>query len=419
MVLTKRDKKSDKKSDKKTNKNKKTNKKTDKTKDVAVANTKVSAIKKTNKKTNKKGISKFTSESKKVNREKNEDMRQKGITVRVEHRFEDLIAGSNESRIIGHTSIPCALTWYNACRALIKCVFGYAGIHVPAFTEACGMKGTIQFKYYDDWHSSTLNTSVYSIPTTTPLTWDALSGSVAEFIRTLGVVGKEPDKMRWISIEYLPEDAFNKNYPGRINLPMSQMYVTIHSKSMLKFQNQSGVYREATPAELYASTDDVDAIPVEVYTYYVTGNLFIHQNTRKSAAIGMAGLGFDETFTNNQVGSEPVPAHQILNCTGKDKFILDPGHIKTSIMSYKKKILFSQLIRMLFRRGPGSGTNPWDFQVDGYVKSLGHARALHIDRVVGREVGKVRLGGELEVKQNIMVEAKQNFATDQVEFQIN
>ena len=375
------------------------------------SNTKVSYVK-------KGGYSgvlagKIKKPGKRINRKYN-NMQQLGISTREEVRFQDDIGTNNESRLIGHTSLPVRATYYNMWRAIIKALALKLGIHIPALTESVSLGATLYILYYENWTTNVVSTANYVINPLTSYTWQSLADAVADWFLSFGSLFSntaDPTRIRWDRIRFVPSALIDGSV---VELPFSQLFITVYSKSMLKFQNQSGVYKGTEPKE--ASTDDVDNVPVECHTYYIKGNQFIHQNRKSSAPIGFSFLGFDQTFNNNVVGSEPVPANQILNCTGKDKIMMDPGQIKTSIISYKKKMLVSQLIRMLVRK---VGTGAWIFNDDCYVKSLGHARALHIDRVIGAFSGKVRLMGECELKQVVMVNGTRNTATDQYEKQTN
>jgi len=376
------------------------------------SNTKVSYVKKGG----QAGVlaGKIKKPGKKINRKYN-TMQQLGISTREEVRFQDDIGTNNESRLIGHTSLPVRATYYNMFRAIVKALALKVGIHVPALTETVILSGTLTIVYYENWTTNTISTSTYNISPLIVYTWQTLADGIADWFLSFGSLFSntaDPTRIRWDRIRFIPTSVMDGNV---VELPFSQLFITVNSKSMLKFQNQSGVYKGAgEPKE--ATTDDVDNVPVECHTYYVTGNQFIHQNRKSSATVGLSFLGFDQTFTNNVVGSEPVPAHQILNCTGKDKIMMDPGHIKTSIISYKKKMLVTQLMRLLVRK---VGSGAWVFNDDAYVKALGHSRALHIDRVIGAFSGKVRLMGECELKQVVMVNGTRNTATDQYEKQTN
>jgi len=87
------------------------------------SNTKVSYVKKGGMSGRLAG--KLRKKGKKVNRKYN-SMQQKGILYREEFRFQDDIGTANESRLVGHTSIPIRATYYNVFRALIKCLMAKA-----------------------------------------------------------------------------------------------------------------------------------------------------------------------------------------------------------------------------------------------------------------------------------------------------
>lgn len=377
------------------------------------ANTKVSHVRKGG--MYGKLAGKLKKKGKRVNRNYSA-LKQKGILTREEFRFQDDIATNNESRVIGHTSLPIRATYYNLFRALIKSVMLKAGVTVPALTETTQIKGSFQIFYYSDWSTGTLLNNAYAFGGLNPLTWKVIMDGFADWFLTLqGAAGNDPLRIRWKSFEYRPEVTYVAENLSRVIIDLGQTYCTIHSKSMLKIQNQSGVYKGAGAEVEDATSDDVDCVPIELSTYYVTGNQFIHQSARTSIPVGLGFLGFQTTYFNSNPGSEPPPAYEILNCTNRVKITMDPGHIKTSIISYKKKMLFGQALRLLIRRSSTGQSFEWND--NAYIKNAGHSRILHADRVIGATSGKVRLMGEVEVQQTVMVSANRNVATDQYETQ--
>lgn len=344
---------------------------------------------------------------------------QKGITTREEFRATDSHDGGNESRLIGHTSLPVRATYYNIFRALVKCIMLKAGAHIGSLEDAIlGTGGSCAIRYYTNWQSTTLLTKDFTVGNN--ITWKQFTDGLADFF--LNNFDEDPQVIRFVQIEFIPDASYNSNMYSRQCLSFNQTKIHINSKSQLKFQNQSAIYREAVLGEYEAQADDVNNVPLECHTYYCKGNQFIHQNRRKSATIGYGFLGFDETYIKNTPGAEPVPAYQILNCTGKDKYIVDPGHIKTSVISYKGTLPFLDVLRKLVRKQDqtGPGLKKWEFNDNAFIKSLGHARAIHCDRVVGSTdavSAKVKLMVEIELTQQMAVIGKMNTSTDQYEVQ--
>lgn len=342
-------------------------------------------------------------------------MSQKGITTREEFRKADTGLTANESRFIGHTSLPVRATYYNMFRAVIKMLMLKAGIHIDALTSittfASANVPRINVKYYTSWQPLASLASNTWTPTGAEAsgTWKVFCDAFADWILTLPQ--EDPRNVRWFSIELLPPAAYNSAGPQRIIVPLAQFKIHIVSKSMLKFQNQSGKYATETDV---LQTDDLNNVPVEVNMYYVKGNQFINQNRKSSAAQGLNFLGFDETYVQNQIGSEPAPAYEITNCTGKSKVYMDPGHIKTSIISYRKSLSFGALMRMFVKKTVGTAVG-WEFADDTYNKSLGHCRGIHVDRVIGSKEGQVRLLIELELQQQVACTGYIDTHTDQYE----
>jgi len=207
---------------------------------------------------------KFRKKGKKVKRSYN-PMTQQGILTREEFRFQDNVATQNETRLIGHTSVPVRATWYNIFRALIKTIFAKAGVTMPALTDTTDVKGEIKLQFYTDWSTGAFVSANWTIPVNggNPITWKVLADGYADYILTLGVSNYEPDKLRFKTIEYVPEASYASKNVSRVQLSFSQLYCTVHSKSMLKFQNQSGNYKTGILDQPSASMDEVDNVPVD------------------------------------------------------------------------------------------------------------------------------------------------------------
>jgi len=338
---------------------------------------------------------------------------QKGIALREEFRIQDASTGTNESRFVGHMSLPLGTAYIQMWYAILKQLFIKAGAYVPNLNEPTlniASTASIKVVYYTSWLSTSLLSKSYTVPNNS--TWKALFDGFANWVLTQ--FEEDPKEIRIVDLEYIPATAYASTDYNRVRINFPQIKIHIKTKSMLKIQNQSSF--GGTGQE-----DDVTNIPVEVSMYYVKGNQFINQNQKKSYDSGYGFYGFDETFAKGSTGSEAPPAYEIMNCTGKDKFILDPGHIKTSIIShsgvYSAQWLLSQTCVLV---NTGATPRYWKIGQNTFV-SLGHARGIHIDRVIG-SIGtttgdKVRLNTELEFFVQTAAICPVNTATDQYETQ--
>lgn len=355
-------------------------------------------------------------------------MAQKGITYREEYRDPDPIVTNRESMIIGHCSLPEQATLYNVFRSLLKCLFVKGGAHVDSLTTATGMStsGTqIKVKWYPSITAIALETWTYNIDPATDSTWQKLFDNFLDsfLVGVIDIYASNMDQIRWVEIELLPSATWNQTTYQRVRMSLPYLNVEIRSKSCLKLQNQSGVWAAEDPeTNEPPNTDDVNAIPVECNMYYAKGNNLVHQNRRTMLSLGFGGLGRFQTYAQNEVGAEPAPSYEYVNCSGKDKFNVDPGHIKTSIISHKQIYKFPQIIRLLLCRTPyiAGGTTVTfrnSFVTGNYVPGLGHFRGLHIDRVIGSKTGSVRIMTEFELTQQIACYGPQNTATDEYDVQ--
>jgi len=349
-------------------------------------------------------------------------MAQKGISTREEWRKVDpnKMPGVTpmtpvESRVIGHTSLPVRATYYNVWRAVLKTLFVRAGSSVDSLTNGAGISGNILVKYHSNWMALNQQTQNYTI---TGSIWQEVFDNFSDWIMNL--FDEDPRVMRFREIEYIPTGGSSVN---RTRMALNQIKIVVHSKSCLKFQNQSGIYYSTAdpPVELTEDlqSDDITNIPIECNMYYVTGNQFVHQNKRTSQTVGLGFLGFDDYYKANDVGSEPCPAYEYINCTGKTKITLDPGHVKTSIISHNKSYNFGELIRGLVRKQDQTTGTKWTWNDNAMLKSLGHSRIIHCDRVIGALRGTVRLLFEIELTQQVACLGGYYTVTDQYEKQLN
>lgn len=355
-------------------------------------------------------------------------MAQKGITYREEYRDPAPIVTTTESQIIAHTSLPEKATYYNLWRAVLKTLFVKGGAVVDSLTNATGMvtAGTqIKLKWYPSVTAVGLEIWTYNIDPAYATTWQKLFDDVADSFLTgaTDIYASNVNMIRWVEMELVPNSTFSTSSYNRVRMTLQYLNVDVRSKSCLKLQNQSGRWAETDPEHDGPPTiDDVNAIPVECNMYYATGNNLVHMNRREMLSNGYGDLGKYQTFAQNDKGAEPAPAYEYINCTGKDKFIIDPGHIKTSIISHRKVYKFGEILNLLIRRaasvvGGASVTYANAFVSNVYQPTLGHIRALHIDRVIGAKTGSVRIVTEFELYQQIACYGPENTATDQYEVQ--
>lgn len=346
-----------------------------------------------------------------------------GVSQRQEVRWQDPSTGGNESRVVGHMSLPASLCYYNIFRSLIKFLFNKAGVYVPSLEQAAdGMTGgntAITLSYYNNWTDSGNTMTSVTYNAVGNVTYRTIADGLANKVLEIGADMRD---IRWIYVELIPQTGGYSAYSlKRTKLNLASMKFEVKNKSMLKFQNQSGIYPAAGGDA--PSDNDVNNIPIECHAYYANGNQFVHQNLR-TGIIPETGSNctFNVSFAPNVNGSEPRPFYEYLNCSGKEKLLLEAGDIKTSIMTYHSTKTFGDYMRLLLKLTT-SITQPVQKIMDAsYVKALGHTRIFWCDRVIGNmstEGGRVRLMYEAEIFMQVACNAKTIYVTDQYDNQID
>lgn len=331
-----------------------------------------------------------------------------GVSVKFENRFQDIATTANEAQIVGHMTLPAAQTFYNVIRAMLKKIMSEFGVHLSSFMDvAGGYSGwQIQLVFYPDWLTpdSTIPSAVsYTIPAVGD--WNGVTQGIANSL--LGI-GEDLCKVRWLYVRLI--DGAGK-VPVEMNL--EYMYFQIKSKSEFKVQNQTLASDQGSATDTAADQEtDVHNVPLQGYCYYVKGNQLIHFRGKKAVPVTGAGLlYFKEEISTNGINSEARPAREYINCVGKSKFTLDPGDIKTSVISHNGMYKWREIIKNCFNRANGSPANEYS---DVAFKKFGHSRFMHFDKVIGKTGTRISLAGEVEFSMTTACYTTRNRITELV-----
>lgn len=310
------------------------------------------------------------------------------VSIKFENRFEDTGSVANESQIVGHGTLPVSQVAFNTFRALIKKIFAEKGVHISSFTDGCGVfvNWNIAFYFYPEWMTPN-TTAPSSVNNVIPALGD-WNQVVYNMANNLAAISFDFYKVRWLFVRLL-----NPSSGIEVEMNLEYMYFQQKSKSLMKVQNQSlATDNVETPAGADQDTD-VHNVPIQGHCYYVTGNQLIHFRAKKAVPVGGNGTYYKEEFATNAINSEPRPAKEYVNCTGRSSFILDPGDIKTSIISHNGIYKWTDIMRQCYVRA-NSGVGQ-DSAQDTYRK-FGHTRFMHFDKVIGKTGTRISLAGECQ-----------------------
>lgn len=311
-----------------------------------------------------------------------------GVSIKFENRFEDTGAVANESQIVGHGSLPVNQVAYNTFRALIKKIFAEKGVHITSFTDGCGVfvNWNIAFYFYPEWMTPN-TTAPSSVNNVIPALgdWNLVADNMWN---NLAAISNDFYQIRWLFVRLL-----NPASGIEIEMNLEYMYFQQKAKSLMKVQNQSlAMDNVERPAGADQDTD-VHNVPIQGHCYYVTGNQLIHFRAKKAVPVTGNGTYYKEEFATNGIASEPRPAKEYINCTGRSKFTLDPGDIKTSIISHNGIYKWTDIMRNCFVRAlSGVGSE----SAKSTYRKFGHTRFIHFDKVIGKTGTRVSLAGECQ-----------------------
>lgn len=248
---------------------------------------------------------------------------------------------------VGHSSMPTNTVFESVVRSLIKSLFLRAGTRVPSWDSGPGYNGNIVIDYYAAANTATI--SQLTVAFTNSQAYNTILGNVFTSLTSL----TENAELMSMSIVSVDADAVQRNPIVSINLRNSQ--VTVKVKSSFKIQNRS---KNALGSE----ADDVDNVPLYGKSYEGKGTsirnrdrnrgtsaAFTGHVTHGTVEIGAASL--DPATTNWKIYQEPPEPGAFENCRKYGKVKLDPGEIKTSVITSYKRMSPTGWLRLFLEQG--------------------------------------------------------------------
>lgn len=206
---------------------------------------------------------------------------------------------------------------------------------------------------------------------------------------------------------------------GEYDLSQASVYVNV--KSTLKVQNST----RSTEGD---EADDVDNIPLHGKIYVAKGNYLglggYQNNDRIFAPPRLQQLPYFTVAGSNIIppGSEfdyadrswkePPLKSQVKNCSSATTIHLEPGQIKTSVITYSQKHNLNTLVRecLTYALDVTGFPAPNDGIITGPVTKLGKTHMIGLEKMIQSETttenNKIRLSVELDHKYGCIINTK-------------
>jgi len=241
-------------------------------------------------------------------------------------------------QFIGHATCPVAVMVNSIFKSIVRALLIKAGMVRQDPFEYLFINAGDQFilTYRLDEEVATTNSTI-TLTVATNYSFVTLSEYFYSAVISIG--GIDTQNFQFVSFEYLPSLVSRGNY-CRINLLTAS--VEYYIKSSLKLQNRT---HNASNNE----ADDVDNTPLNGKYYEGSGN-----GTQWAAGTS----GITPFITSDSTGviakassdyqfKEPPPKNLFKNVKKYDKVRINPGELKTSVLTYKRTHSLNKLTGML------------------------------------------------------------------------
>jgi hypothetical protein len=243
---------------------------------------------------------------------------------------------------IGHATCPQIQMLRVGWAALLKKIFNNQNIDIP----------TMQTQIQDFTAGAVLNVFYRNTPTAAAELSDVYAATGAATLDDLCDWGVNFNRPWWNEPDYiLTRIRIDLSSGVIVNVKLSDCRIKMFVKSALKVQN-----RTKSGAENDDDADDVDNVPVYGKSYTGRGNML----ELKVPTLGISGLCADNAYgvinsSASTAGKEPRQPSDFNNIKYCGKIHMDPGYIKTSVLTYTLNKDFPSFYRMLQNSGGDTG----------------------------------------------------------------
>lgn len=243
---------------------------------------------------------------------------------------------------IGHATCPQIQMLRVGWAALLKKIFNNQNIDIP----------TMQTQIQDFSTGATMNVFYRDSPAALSELSDVYTATGATTLHNLCDWAVNFSRPWWNKPDVImTRIRIDLNSGVFVNVKLADCRIRMFVKSALKIQN-----RTKSGAENDENADDVDNVPVYGKSYTGRGNML----QLKVPTLGISGLCADNAYgvinsSGSVSGNEPRQPSDFNNIKYCGKIHLDPGFIKTSVLTYSMNRDFPTFYRMLQNSGGDTG----------------------------------------------------------------
>lgn len=272
----------------------------------------------------------------------------------------DVLQSTNQVNYLAHSTCPKIQTLNSCLGGLLKHLFKKAGIKIKNWSEpileGANIPARIEIKYKEA-DGSVVSTQAFTIPVTKTL--DQIVFDMSGWI--IGFTGVNFPSI-FLSMQYYHDiGTIGSSRLIAYDIDLTSTVFHIHAKSHMKIQNRT-VNTAAND-----QSDDIDNVPVYGRHFLVRGNGTVYRDYDTPATASFPQLRTDATYgvlnyttPNPNTGStllNEVPLkNQLTGCMSYGPAHLDPGQVKTSKLSFTKRISFNKFILLFKAKATGGAT---------------------------------------------------------------
>lgn len=307
------------------------------------------------------------------------------------------VVSATNCRYIGHASMPRLRIIKVLCQAIVKAIAMKLSGDFNDFTQTYGTPDDTFVLNYKTTQDPSAGLVVHTYTIVAADTWQVVADDLYNLFTQL-----DYDNLQIISFEYRPTGA--GSWGTYTYLYLANAGITIDSKSALKIQNRS-----KNADGVGDNAEDVDNTPIhgKVYEGNGSGLQYIVKNSSQPCQPLVADpWGVISGQDDGDLPKEPPLAESLIRVKKTAKAHLEPGHIKTSVLSHFKTYGLNNLLNMMSTSllPAGAGPNLYMLSSAGTYRCYAFEKMINTSEVadsitIGFE-HNIRIGASLKLKNH-------------------
>jgi len=272
------------------------------------------------------------------------------------------VLSSDEVRYIGHSTFVFTQLWERLAAAMVKRLALKAGLMIQKLSDIIpyGIAGDVwTIRYRTSWESAAPLTD-HNYTATGAYDYQDIIDSWTTFFMNFWNTQYNID-----SIFFQPTTTAATVGRSWVQINLKNASIHVDCKATLKIQNRT------INAEGDDNRDDVDNVPIYGKGYFGYGSGTQYNSgtvgTLPFVADGQSGIISKDALTDIAL-YEPPMAHLFHHCKSTGKVRLDPGYIKTSVLTWKRTV---SLLSFMRRAASPPATNLHQFNTLGNFRFFG------------------------------------------------